>query len=127
MKMLQKLSYINLILAIVYVLVYLKSGTFHSTAGILVVIIFNWLYIKAYQIDDYKWKIWHYVTGLWCLYFIGTIGYGSINVIMTSVESDFISNETVNYLLLSVLFSLLVVFHLVCYGIKNFKALKEKP
>lgn len=125
--MLQKLSYLNLILAIVYVLAYLRSGTLNSTTGILVVIVFNWLYLKAYQLDDYKWKIWHYVTGLWSLYFIGTVVYGIINVIIVSIESDFMSNETVNYLLLSVLFSLLVVFHLVCYGIKNFKHREIKP
>ena len=46
-KMLQKLSYLNLIFAIVYLLTYLKSGTFNSTAGIFVVIVFNWLYLRA--------------------------------------------------------------------------------
>jgi hypothetical protein len=113
--MLQKLSYINLIFAIIYVLIYLRSGTFQSTSGILVVIIFNWLFIRAYQQDHYKWSILHYATGLWSLYFIGTILYGVINIIKVSIESDFISNDTIINLSTSVLFSASVLLHLIGY------------
>ena len=69
----QKLSSLNIILAIIYVLVYLKGGTFNSTAGILMIIVFNWLGLRSFELDTYKWGIWHYLTGVWSLYFIGTL------------------------------------------------------
>jgi hypothetical protein len=118
--MLQKLSYFNLILAIIYLLVYLKSGTFNSTAGIFVIIVFSWLYLRSYQLDNYKWKIWHYVTGLWVLYFTGTIIYGAIHILGASIEYDFISNDTLLYLIFSFVFCLMVIVHLVFYFWRNY-------
>lgn len=120
--MLQKLSYFNLVLAMVYLLVYLKSGTFNSTAGIFVVIVFNWLCLRSYQLDNYKWKIWHYLTGLWSLYFIGTIIYGSVFILSSSLEYSFISNDTLTYLLISIVFSLSVLLHLGIYVKESYKA-----
>ncbi|WP_379087084.1 hypothetical protein [Pedobacter sp. UC225_65] len=120
--MLQKLSYSNLVLAMVYLLVYLKSGTFNSTAGIFVVIVFNWLCLRSYQLDNYKWKIWHYLTGLWSLYFIGTIIYGSVFILSSSLEYSFISNDTLIYLLISIVFSLSVLLHLGVYVKASYKA-----
>ena len=119
--MLQKLSYFNLVLAMVYLLVYLKSGTFNSTAGIFVVIVFNWLCLRSYQLDNYKWKIWHYLTGLWSLYFIGTIIYGSVFILSSSLEYSFISNDTLTYLLISIVFSLSVLLHLGIYAKTSYK------
>ncbi len=120
--MLQKLSYFNLVLAMVYLLVYLKSGTFNSTAGIFVVIVFNWLCLRSYQLDNYKWKIWHYLTGLWSLYFIGTIIYGSVFILSSSLEYSFISNDTLTYLLISIVFSMSVLLHLGVYVKESYKA-----
>ncbi len=120
--MLQKLSYFNLVLAMVYLLVYLKSGTFNSTAGIFVVIVFNWLCLRSYQLDNYKWKIWHYLTGLWSLYFIGTIIYGSVFILSSSLEYSFISNDTLTYLLISIVFSMSVLLHLGIYVKESYKA-----
>lgn len=120
--MLQKLSYINLILAIVYLLVYLKSGTFNSTVGILVIIVFNWLCLRSYQLANYQWKIWHYLTGLWSLYYIGTIIYGTIFIFSSSLEYHFVSNDTLIYLSISVVFSLSVLLHLGLYFKKSYKA-----
>jgi hypothetical protein len=120
--MLQKLSYFNLILAMVYLLVYLKSGTFNSTAGIFVVIVFNWLCLRSYQLDNYKWKIWHYLTGLWSLYFIGTIIYGSVFILSSSLEYSFISNDTLTYLLVSIVFSLSVLLHLGIYAKTSYRS-----
>lgn len=120
--MLQKLSYFNLVLAIIYLLVYLKSGTFNSTAGIFMVIVFNWLCLRSYQLDNYKWKIWHYLTGLWSLYFIGTIIYGSVFILSSSLTYAFISNDTLTYLLISIVFSLSVLLHLGVYISTSYKA-----
>lgn len=119
--MLQKLSYFNLLMAIIYMLVYFKSGTFNSTAGIFVVIVFNWLALRSFEQDRYRWKVWHYLTGLWALYFIGTIVYGSVNILSSSLEYDFISNDTLIYLGTSVVFSVAVVGQLILYFKKSYQ------
>ncbi|WP_316785869.1 hypothetical protein [Pedobacter frigiditerrae] len=122
--MLQKLSYFNLILAIIYLLVYLKSGTFNSTAGIFVIILFSWLCLRSYQLDNYKWKIWHYLTGLWSLYFIGTIIYGIYNIIAPAIEYNFISNDTLTYLTIGIVFSISVLVHIIIYFLRSCKELR---
>jgi len=123
--MLQKLSYFNLMLAIVYLLVYLKSGTFNSTAGIFVIIVFNWLCLRSYQLDDYKWKVWHYLTGLWSFYFIGTIIYGIFNIVAPAIEYNFISNDTLTYLTIGVVFSVSVLAHIIIYFLRSYKESKS--
>jgi hypothetical protein len=122
--MLQKLSYFNLIAAILYGLIYLKSGTFNSTAGIFVVIVFSWLCLRSYEFDNYKWKLWHYLIGLWCLYFIGTLIYGAVNIISPAIEYDFMSSDTATYLIISFIFCISVITHFTIYFSKNYKELK---
>ncbi|TCC93581.1 hypothetical protein EZ428_02075 [Pedobacter frigiditerrae] len=122
--MLQKLSYFNLILAVVYLLVYLKSGTFNSTAGIFVIIVFSWLCLRSYQLDNYIWKVWHYLTGAWGLYFIGTIIYGIFNIVGPAIEYNFMSNDTLTYLIIGVVFCVSVLTHIIIYFLKNYKELK---
>ena len=116
----QKLSSLNIILAIIYVLVYLRSGTFNSTAGILMIIVFNWLGLRSFELDAYKWGIWHYLTGVWSLYFIGTLIYGAINILSAAIEFDFISNDTLWYLVVNFVFCLLVLTHVTSYGYKSY-------
>ena len=123
--MLLKLSYFNLVLAIVYLLIYLKSGTFNSSAGILFVIIFSWLCIRSDQLDQYRWSVLHYLSGLWCLYFIGTLIYGAINIIVSAVEVDFLSNDILIFLILSISFSVLVFIQIILYWVKNNNELKS--
>lgn len=122
--MLQKLSYFNLVLAIVYLLVYLKSGNFNSTTGILVIIVFNWLALRSYQLDKYRWEIWHYITGLWTLYFVGYTGYGSVNVLSAALAYNFIAHDTLTYLILSLSFCLLLIIHFIRYFLANYKEMR---
>lgn len=123
--MLQKLSYLNLLLAVVYGLIYLKSGTFNSISGVLMIIILNWLALRSFQLGDYQWTWWHYVVGLWSLYYISTLIYGFINVLNSVFEFDFISNDTGSYLAINFVFCLLVITQLLTYLYKNFKQLKH--
>lgn len=119
--MLQKLSYINLLMAMIYLIVYLRSGTFNSTSGILAVVIFNWLYLRSYQLENYSWKIWHYISGLWSLYFMAIIGYGTLNIILVSIETEYVSPDILTNSIISILFMILVLTHLIGYWIKKLK------
>jgi uncharacterized iron-regulated membrane protein len=120
-----KLSYFNLLLAIVYLLIYLRSGTFNSTAGTLMIIIFNWLYLRSFENDKYKWTVFHYLTGLWSIYFIGTVVYSTVHVLLAAIAFDFITNDTIFNIVISFMLSIGVVFHFVVYGFKNFKLTKS--
>ncbi|RZL38677.1 MAG: hypothetical protein EOO96_02400 [Pedobacter sp.] len=117
--MLQRLSYINLIFAIIYLLVFLRSGTLNSTVGIFVIIVLNWLCIRSYQLDNYKWSYFHYPIALWVLYYGVKLLYGWQNIFFTTVEYDFVSNDTLTYLILTFLFSVLTLTHLVLYFLKS--------
>lgn len=119
--MLQKLSYFNLFLAIAYIVVYLKNGTFTSTSGILAIVVFSWLAIRSFQMDDYKWKFWHYLFGLWSLYYAGLLGYGLYNVILPAITYGFISNENITYIVLTTLLVAGVLWHAIGYFLKNLK------
>lgn len=117
----QRLSSLNIIFAIIYVLLYLKSGTFNSTAGILAIIVFNWLGLRSFQVEEYKWGIWHYLIGGWTLYFIGTLVYGFENILSAAIEFNFISNDTLWYLVVNFVFCVFLLTHITIYGYKNYK------
>ena len=117
--MFQKLSYFNIIFSLIYVLVYLKDGTLNSTAGVFMVIIFNWLALRSYQLEDYKWSIWHFAIGLWAIYYAIYILYGLIGILVSAFEYEFVSNDTITFLALSMVFCIGVIFHFVWYLTKH--------
>ncbi|MES2651006.1 MAG: hypothetical protein V4663_04665 [Bacteroidota bacterium] len=120
----QKLSSLNIVLSIIYVLVYLKSGTLHSTAGIFMITVFNWLALRSFQLNDYRWMIWHYLIALWVVYFVGTLVYGAINILSSSIVYNFISDDTIVYLIINSVFCALLIIQLLMYAYKNYIELK---
>ncbi|WP_113651521.1 hypothetical protein [Pedobacter namyangjuensis] len=124
--MLQRLSYFNLIFTIIYLLVYLKDGTVNSTLGILAIIIFNWLALRSFQLENYKWKIWHYLAGLWSLYYAGFVLYGAFNILLSSIEYEFISSDTRMLLILSFVFGIGVIVHFGVYFFRNLHSLSAR-
>ncbi len=120
----QKLSSLNIVLSIIYVLVYLKSGTLNSTAGIFMITVFNWLALRSFQLNDYRWKIWHYLIALWVVYFVGTLVYGAINILSSSIVYNFISDDTIVYLIINSVFCALLIIQLIMYAYKNYIELK---
>lgn len=118
--MLQKLSYLNLMLAIVYVLFYFKTININSV-GIFFIIIFSWLALRACQQENFKWSIWHYLVGFWSLYYIGFTAYGIFNIIISSLEYGFVSNDVNTYLIFGSFFIISLVVHFVLFGLKALK------
>jgi hypothetical protein len=121
--MLQRLSYFNLFLAVVYLVVYLRNSTLSAVAGILVIIIINWLCLLSFEKDDYKWAFWHYLISIGCLYFIGTLGYGLINIISASVEFDFITIDNLIYVTVTFALCVSVILQLILYFLAHRKAI----
>ena len=119
--MFQKLSYLNIIFSVIYVLVYLKNGLLNSTIGIFMVIVFNWLALRGNQLENFRWNIWHFITGLWSLCYVGYIMYGLINIFISAFEYEFVSDDTRTFLVLSSVFSIAVILHFGVYFWKNLK------
>lgn len=122
-----KLAYFNLFLIMAYLLIYLRSGNFNSSTGGLAVIIFHWLGLRSYETDNYEWGWWHYAVAGWILYFIGTVTYGTINILIPAFEYQFADSNTITLVTMSTLLSLSVIFYLIIYAKKNFDALKNRP
>ncbi|MEE1946307.1 hypothetical protein VRU48_14375 [Pedobacter sp. KR3-3] len=119
--MLQKLSYFNLFVAILYMVVYLKSGSLTSTSGILAIVVLNWLALRSFQLADYRWKIWFYPFALWAIYYAGLLVYGLVNVIVPAIEYSFMSNDNLIYVTLTAVLVAGVLWHAVAYFLKNLK------
>lgn len=111
------LSYFNIGLSLIYLLFYLRSGTFNSTAGITAIVVFNWLAIRSFVTDRYGWTVWQYLFGLWSVYYSLYLGNGTYNLIATSIEVGFILQET----LLNILLSLFLICGVLLHFIQYFK------
>lgn len=122
--MLQKISYFNLMFAIAYILIYFRENTLNFTMGILMIVIFNWMALRSNQISNYKWAIWHYLSGLWSLYYTAFLLYGTFNVLRSSIEYQFASKDTIIFLLLSFILSSFVILQAIMYFLSNLKAIR---
>ncbi len=123
--MLQKISYFNLMLSIAYILIFFRDNTVNFTMGILMIVIFNWLALRSYQINDYKWSFWHYLAGLWSIYYILFLLYGTVNVLISSIEYQFASNDTITFIVLSFMLSIFVLFQALIYFLSNLKDIRN--
>ncbi|RZJ69056.1 MAG: hypothetical protein EOO47_24265 [Flavobacterium sp.] len=115
--MLQKLSYLNIMLAIIYVLLYFKTININSV-GIFLIIIINWLALRASQQENYKLSIWHYAVGLWSIYYACYTAYGIFNIVSSSLEYGFVSNDINIYLIFASAFNICILTQLVLYALE---------
>lgn len=104
-------------MAIVYVLFYFKTINLNSV-GIFIIIIFNWLALRACQHENYKWGIWHYLAAFWSLYFIVFTAYGIYNIIASSIEYGFVSNDVNTYLFFGSFFTSAILSQLILFWLK---------
>ncbi len=123
--MLQKISYFNLMFAIAYVLIFFRENTLNFTFGILMIVIFNWLALRSYQISNYKWSFWHYITGLWSTYYILFLLYGAVNVLQSSIAYQFASNDTITFIVSSFILSIFVLLQAIIYFLANLRQIRD--
>lgn len=84
--MLSSLSYLNLIAAVLYFLVYLQNGSSWPVAGLLCVIVFNWMTLRSMERGQAKWSVLQWflsflslLYALFLLYSAGNLTLGAIN------------------------------------------------
>lgn len=122
--MLQRISYFNLIYATAYALIYFRDNTINSSLGILMIMLLNWLALRSTQRENYKWSIWHYLSGLWTLYYIGFLMYGSLNIFLSAIEYHFASDDTITYLALTSILCVTTLLQIFNYGLKLTKSIE---
>jgi len=89
--MLKRLSYLNILFAFTYFITYLQAGSYYAIVGLIFVIIFNWLTLKALEQEDYKWTIFQYLTIIPTLIAALFFLYSSGNMIYASISYNYIS------------------------------------
>ncbi|SHG80763.1 hypothetical protein [Pedobacter caeni] len=114
--MLRSLSYVNILLAIVYLLMFLLNGSTMVILGLLLVVILNILVIKKIQDGWGKTKWIHYGLSLCCLGFAAFLLVGLVHIVRSSIAYHYFSN-TLTYIVLTGLFLLCIIVHflLLCF------------
>ena len=102
---------------LVYVLFYFKTININSV-GIFFIIVFSWFALRACQQENFKWSIWHYLVGCWSLYYIGFTAYGIFNIVSSSLEYGFVSNDINIYLIFASAFTICILTQLFLYTLK---------
>ena len=108
------LSYVNILLASTYLLMFLLNGSNVVIFGVLVVVVFNVLEVKNIQEGWKKPGLIPGVLGLGCLGFAAFLLVGLVHIARASIAYHYFSN-TLNYMVLTALFVLCIVIHLVFF------------
>lgn len=110
MEMLKRLSYLNVFLAMVYLLLFVVGGNFLLIAGICIVIVFNALVIKMIQKEAHFGLI-HAVLGGCCLCFWAYLTLGCIHIVQSAIDHQYFANVW-SYLLPTGFFLLSILLQL---------------
>jgi hypothetical protein len=90
--MLKSISFINIVLAIVYFLFYLLNSTSYAMIGILIVIAFSAVTIRNTE-KGIKSTAIYFILGVPALVFAGFLSVWTYNVILSSFEHDYFGNS----------------------------------
>ena len=90
--MLRSISFINIVLAIVYFLFYLLNSTSYAMIGIFMVIAFSVLTIRNAE-KNIKPATISFILGLLVLVFAGFLAVWTYNVIVASFEHNYFGNS----------------------------------
>nr|WP_294876409.1 hypothetical protein [uncultured Pedobacter sp.] len=90
--MLRSISFINIVLAIVYFLFYLLNSTSYAMIGVFMVIAFSALTIRNAE-KNIKPTTISFILGLLVLVFAGFLVVWTYNIILSSLEYDYFGNS----------------------------------
>jgi hypothetical protein len=112
--MLKFLSYLNIILALVYFMSYLLNSYSFAILGVLLVIVHNAMVIAKLQQEN-GFTLINYILGGTCLIFAAFLSLWVINVFNAAFVNHYLADVRL-YLLLSAPFALSIIlaFTLLC-------------
>ena len=104
-KMLRTLSYLNLILAVVYFLGWLQNGSGWIIAGLLFTVVFNWLVLRSMEQAISGWSFAQWFTAVFTLLFALFTGYSATLLSLSTIEYSNYQWNTLLLIFLGFLFS----------------------
>ena len=111
-KMLRTLSYLNLVLAVVYFLGWLQNGSGWIIAGLLFTVVFNWLVLRNIEQASFGWSFPQWFTAVLTLLFAFFTGYSAILLSLSTIEYSNYQWDTLLLIFLGFLFSCTLLSHL---------------
>ena len=111
-KMLRTLSYLNLILAVVYFLGWLQNGSGWIIAGLLFTVVFNWLVLRSMEQVISGWSFAQWFTAVFTLFFALFTGYSATLLSLSTIEYSNYQWNTLLLIFLGFLFSGTLLIHL---------------
>lgn len=117
--MLKRLSYLNIFLAMAYLLLFVTGGNFLVITGICVVVAFNAFVIKKIQ-EDRQFGLTHIALGLCCLCFWAYLTLGCTYIVQSAIAHQYFANVW-SYLIPTLLFLISTILQLL-FSLRYFKA-----
>ena len=111
-KMLRTLSYLNLVLAVIYFLGWLQNGNGWIIAGLLFTVVFNWLVLRNIEQSRSGWSFPQWFTAGFTLLFALFTGYSAILLSLSTIEYSNYQWDTLLLIFLGFLFSCTLLSHL---------------
>lgn len=108
--MLKQLSYLNILLAMSYLLWFVTGGNFLMIAGIGVLVLFNALVIKMIQ-EDRNFHLLHALLGIGCLCFWAYLTWGCTYIVQSAIAHQYFANVW-GYLIPTAFFSIAILLQL---------------
>lgn len=124
--MLNRLSYLNLLAAPLYVVVYLRGGSPFAALSIVGFVIINWLALLSEQRDNYRWHIHHYVFGIFSLVYAIRLLYGAYQAIAPAIEYKYMSMDNFWYVFATIAFCATTIWQVLLFYSFN-RNQKPKP
>lgn len=107
--MLKNLSYFNLVLAVCYFLLYLQNGSSFVIAGLLGVVVYNWIILRNMERSEKAWKLWQVIPLLLSLFFALYTGFSSFELLLDALDYHFFPAGTVWMIIMGSVFVMAIV------------------
>jgi len=117
--MLKTLSYFNLLFSVGYFLEYLQNANPIEVAGLLCLVVLNWLTLVNLEREQFKWKVFQWILAMISLSFTVFIGYGAVQLLIDATEHGYYPGSTVLLIISSLIFVLSILLHLFLSWLKN--------
>jgi len=111
--MLKKLSYLNLVMAVAYYIMFLTNGSVYVMAWILSVAMLSGLVLRSLQ-EELPFNWIHYLLCIANLCFVGFLSIGLLHIVRSSITYHYFANSWFYLLFTSVfIVSIVVQFILI--------------
>lgn len=110
--MLRNLSYLNLIMAVLYFLGYLQNGNALAIAGLLSVVVFSWLVLRSLEREKLWWSFPQWILSFTSLLYAASLAFSAVNLVIDSIGYQYFPANVILLIVSGLLFALLIILQL---------------